>query len=71
MMSYREAANRIEDHMRIHYSEEYPRAQKITEALEIAVDLLRGMADLQEGNELIISTGKPVIVSLPSGSVIL
>lgn len=65
MMPYREAANRIEDHMRIHYFKEYPRAQKITEALQIAIDLLRDMATLQEGGELIISRGSPVVKSLP------
>lgn len=39
-MTYLEAAKRIEEHMEIHFSKEYPRAIKITEALEMAVKLL-------------------------------
>lgn len=38
-MTYKEAAERIKDHMVIHKMYE-PRAVKITEALEIAVNLL-------------------------------
>ena len=39
-MKIREAIERIKDHKRIHFAEEYPRAIKITEALEMAVDVL-------------------------------
>ena len=39
-MTEREAIERIKDHMRIHFQEEYPRAIKITEALEIAIQAL-------------------------------
>lgn len=40
-MTYKEAADRIEEHMRIHYNNEYPHAIKITEALELAVNVLQ------------------------------
>ena len=39
-MEIREAIERIKDHKRIHFVEEYPRAIKITEALDMAIDAL-------------------------------
>ena len=39
-MNPREAIIRIKDHNRIHYTKEYPRANKITEALDMAVKAL-------------------------------
>lgn len=42
-MDYKEAANRIEEHMAIHHVQEYPHAQKITEALRLAVTVLRSI----------------------------
>lgn len=43
-MTYKEAADRIEEHAKIHYKNEYPRANLITEALQMAVKLLREKA---------------------------
>ena len=34
-MTYREAANRIEEHIQIHYKNEYPHAVLITEELTL------------------------------------
>ena len=39
-MDAREAIIRIEDHNRVHFAKEYPRAIKVTEALEMAVKVL-------------------------------
>lgn len=36
-MDNKEAILRIKDHMEIHFAKEYPRAIKITEALEMAI----------------------------------
>lgn len=40
-MDIKEAIKRIEEHNAIHFEKEYPRAIKITEALDMAVDSLR------------------------------
>ena len=40
-MTNREAINRIEDHMRIHFREEYPHAAYITEALRMGIEALK------------------------------
>ena len=42
-MDYKEAANRIEEHMRVHHMAEHPHAQKITEALQLAATVLRSI----------------------------
>lgn len=55
-MTYKEAADRIEDHMYVHYRSEYPHAVKITEALRLAINLLRKSALTEEG---IITKGTP------------
>ena len=39
-MDNKEAILRIKDHMEIHFAKEYPRAIKITEALEMAIKAL-------------------------------
>ena len=39
-MDLKEAIRRIEEHNRIHFAEEYPRAIKITEALIMAIEAL-------------------------------
>lgn len=39
-MEVKEAIARIKDHMEIHFAKEYPRAIKITEALEMAIKAL-------------------------------
>ena len=40
-MEAREAIKRIEEHNRIHFAKEYPRAIKITDALIMAVEALK------------------------------
>lgn len=45
MMNFKEAAKRIEDHMSVHRLSEYPKAEKITDALEMAIQLLLWMND--------------------------
>ena len=40
-----EAIRRIEEHIRIHFAKEYPRAVKITEALNMAVNALKDQAN--------------------------
>lgn len=47
-MTYREAADRIEEHAQIHFKHEYPHAFKITEALKLAVDVLREKESTQK-----------------------
>ena len=44
-MDYREAADRIEEHAQIHFKKEYPHAILITQALGLAVKVLREKAD--------------------------
>ena len=39
-MEIKEAIRRIEEHNRIHFAKEYPRANKITDALTMAVRVL-------------------------------
>lgn len=56
-MTYKEAADRIQEHMRIHYGDEFPHAIKITEALQLAVDVLRKLSLTEEG---VIQKGTPV-----------
>lgn len=45
-MTFKEAANRIEEHAMIHFGVEGYRASKITEALRMAVSLLRAVGEL-------------------------
>ncbi len=52
-MTYREAANRIEEHIQIHYKNEYPHAVLITEALQMAMTLLRERANLENCSKAI------------------
>lgn len=44
-MNNQEAIRRIKDHMRIHFKLEYPRAIKITEALNLAISALETQQD--------------------------
>ena len=46
-MEVKEAIRRIEEHNRIHFAEEYPRAIKITEALNMAVEALEKQIELE------------------------
>ena len=39
-MTYEEAIRRIETHNKIHFAKEFPRAIKITEALDMAIEAL-------------------------------
>ena len=57
VMNYKEAADRIEEHMHMHYGDEYPNAIKITEALQLAVDLLRKFSQKEDG---VIQKGTPI-----------
>lgn len=56
-MTYKEAADRIQEHIHIHYVDEYPHAIKITEALQLAVDVLRKLSLTESG---VIQKGTPV-----------
>lgn len=47
-MTFKEAALRIEEHNAIHFAKEYPRAIKITEALDMATRLLLWMDEQPE-----------------------
>ena len=40
-MEIKEAIKRIEEHKQIHFTKEYPRAIKITEALDMAIEALK------------------------------
>lgn len=59
-MTYREAANRIEDHMRVHYLTESEQCRKITDALSLAVKTLRMLDFIQNGGELVFEAGSPL-----------
>lgn len=50
-MTYKEAADRIEKHAQIHYKSEYPHAIAVTEALYMAVNVLRERAMLEDCSE--------------------
>jgi len=68
-MTYREAADRIEEHTKIHYKNEYPHAKLITEALYMAVALLRERADLVDC-QTSIRKGSPIwYVDFESGEI--
>lgn len=63
-MTNKEAIDRIEDHMRIHFRDEYPYAVHITEALRMGIEALReqdpkvmSLKDLEE-------TKDPVFIEL-------
>lgn len=45
-MTYEEAASRIEKYKRIHHMSEHPHAALITEALDMAIDLLYKQVEL-------------------------
>lgn len=47
-MTYREAASRIKEHTKIHFSKENPHTTLITEALQMAVNVLNEKADMEE-----------------------
>ena len=46
-MEAKEAIERIEEHNRIHFAKEYPRAMKITDALIMAVEALQKQIPLE------------------------
>ena len=68
-MTYREAANRIEEHIQIHYKNEYPHAVLITEALQMAVTLLRERADLENCSKAIRKGDAIWYVDFESGEI--
>lgn len=47
-METKEAIIRIEEHNSIHFAKEYPRAIKITEALDMAVNSLKNQDKIKE-----------------------
>lgn len=47
-MEIKEAIERIEEHNSIHFAKEYPRAIKITEALDMAVNSLKNQNKTKE-----------------------
>lgn len=47
-MEIKEAIRRIEEHNSIHFTNEYPRAIKITEALDVAVNSLKSQDKIKE-----------------------
>ena len=59
-MSYKEAADRIEDHMHVHHMQEGWHCEKITEALKLAVETLRCLDYIQKGGELMFLPGGPI-----------
>lgn len=68
-MTYREAANRVEEHMKIHFAKEYPNAIQITEALKMAIGLLRERAALEDCLTY-IQKGSPIwYVDFESGEI--
>lgn len=68
-MTYREAANRIEEHIQIHYKNEYPHAVLITEALQMAVTLLRERADLENCSKAVRKGDAIWYVDFESGEI--
>ena len=56
-MTYKDAADRIQEYMYIHCVDEYPHGAKITEALQLAVDVLRKISLTECG---VIQNGTPV-----------
>lgn len=52
-MDIKQAIRRIEDHTEIHFKKEYPRAMKITEALEMAVAALRKQDGIKHHHTMI------------------
>ena len=46
-MEIKEVIKRIEEHKQIHFAKEYPRAIKITEALDIAIEKLNLLAEYE------------------------
>lgn len=46
-MEIKEAIERIKEHKQIHFAKEYPRAIKITEALDMAVEALEKQVELE------------------------
>ena len=47
-MEIKEAIKRIEEHKQIHFTKEYPRAIKITEALDMAIEKLNLLAEYED-----------------------
>ena len=68
-VTYREAANRIEEHIQIHYKNEYPHAVLITEALQMAMTLLRERANLENCSKAIRKGDAIWYVDFESGEI--
>lgn len=52
-MEVKEAIRRIEEHNRIHFAKEYPWAIKITEALDIAIDVLQKQIPMEHHHTIV------------------
>lgn len=52
-MDIREAIKRIEEHNAIHFTKEYPRAIKITEALDMAIEALKKQDPIEHHHTII------------------
>ena len=57
-MDIKEAIRRIEEHNRIHFSNEYPRAIFITEALDMAVDSLKNQDKIKKDLKYYLDTNE-------------
>lgn len=54
-MDYKEAIRRIEEHQRVHHMQEQPRSQKISEALSLALDVLKLVSEHKSVSEMSIN----------------
>ena len=52
-METKEAIKRIEKHKQIHFTKEYPRAIKITEALDMAVETLKKQDPMEHHHTIV------------------
>lgn len=52
-METKEAIERIKEHKQIHFAKEYPRAIKITEALDMAVETLKKQDPMEHHHTIV------------------
>lgn len=57
-MNIKEAIIRIEEHNRIHFSKEYPKAILITQALDMAVDSLKSQDKIKKDLKYYLDTNE-------------
>ena len=63
-MTNKEAIDRIEDHLRIHFQDEYPYAVRITEALRMGIDALKEQDPKVMSLKELEETKDPVFIEL-------